>query len=34
MLNRSEHSTLRTAHMHVHIIVHNCHIQYSTEQFW
>jgi len=24
----------RTAHMCVHIIVHNCRTQYSTEQFW
>jgi len=24
---------LRTAHVCVHIIVHNCRTQYSTEQF-
>ena len=24
---------LRTAHICVHITVHNCHTQYSTEQF-
>ena len=26
--------TVRTAHKCVHIIVHNCSIQHSTEQFW
>ena len=26
--------TVRTAHLSVLIIVHNCHTQHSTEQFW
>jgi len=26
--------TVRTAHQSVLMIVHNCRIQYSTEQFW
>jgi len=30
----NQHENLRTVHMCVHIIVHNCRTQYSTEQFW
>jgi len=37
-LNLNQHANLRTVNMCVcvcvHIIVHNCHTQYSTEQFW
>jgi len=29
----NQQSTLRTAQVCVHITVHNCHTQYSTEQF-
>jgi len=25
--------TVRTVHTYVHIIVHHCHIQHSTEEF-
>jgi len=25
---------MKTAHISVHMIVHNCVTQYSTEQFW
>ena len=33
-LNVNQHSSLRTAHTRVCIIVHNCRTQHSTEQFW
>jgi len=33
-LNLNQHSSLRTADICVRIIVHNCHTQHSTEQFW
>jgi len=29
----NQHSNLRTAHICVYIIVHNCHIQHSIQQF-
>jgi len=32
-VNLNQPSTLRSAHMCVHITVHNCHTQISTEQF-
>jgi len=39
MLNVNKHtknqqSTLRTAHVRVHIIVYNCITQHSIEYFW
>jgi len=32
-LNLNQQSTLQTAYTRVHIIVHNCQTQHSTEQF-
>jgi len=32
-LKLNQQSTVTTAHMHVHITVHNSLIQHSTEQF-
>jgi len=31
---RQQHWSLRNAHISMHITVHNCHTQHSTEQFW
>jgi len=33
-LNLNQWSTLRTVHVCMQIIVHNCRTQYHTEQFW
>jgi len=32
-INLNQYANLRTVNMRVHIIVHNCHIQYSTVLF-
>jgi len=32
-VNPNEHSTVKTAHIYMRIIVHKCRTQYSTEQF-
>jgi len=31
---KNQHTSLRTAHMCVHIVAYSCHIQHNTEQFW
>jgi len=33
-LNLNQHLSLRTAQVCVHITVHNCRTQHSTEQIW
>jgi len=31
---KNQHSTVRTAHVYVHITAYNCHTQHSKKQFW
>jgi len=33
-LNLNQHANLRSVHICLCIIVHNCCTQYKTEQFW